>query len=60
MFETYGSPFPFERNDEYLSRRKSDRFSEGTLYHYLECLGAPVKATADWMGAIVVERKQAG
>jgi hypothetical protein len=57
VFEVSGTPFSFERTDQYAHPRKSDRFPPELLDAYLRELGVPVGDEPDWGGAILIEDK---
>jgi len=57
VFETSGSPFPFEEQDAYARRTKASRFTTEMIHDYLRALGVPLDGTPDWPGALMVERQ---
>lgn len=60
IFESGGTPYPFEDQSAYTRRRKASRFTSEMLYDYLRGLGVPIDAHPDWPGAILVEAVDTG
>lgn len=56
VFETVGSPYPFEDQAAYTRRVKASRFTTDMVYNYLRAFGIPVDEDADWATAILVDR----
>lgn len=55
VFETTGAPMPFERPDQYTSRRRSQRLTPELLYDYLHQLDVPIDVEPDWAAARLIE-----
>jgi hypothetical protein len=55
VFETTGTPLPFERADQYTRRRKSERFTPELLYEYLRRLEVPIDVEPNWSRAQLIE-----
>lgn len=60
IFDTWGTPYPFEDQTAYTRRRKASRFTSQMLYDYLRGIGVPIDTTPDWPGAILVEVEDTG
>lgn len=56
VFETSGTPYPFEDQTAYTRRLKRDRFTTDMLYDYLRALGVPFDQDPRWAGAMTVQR----
>lgn len=57
VFETTGEPLEFERVDQYVGRRKTDRFTSALVHEYLRQLHVPIDLEPVWAHAILVERR---
>lgn len=57
VFETTGTPFPFEQKDAYARRTKRSRFTTEMMNDYLLALGVPVDTAPDWGAALMVGRQ---
>lgn len=57
VFETSGSPFPFEQQDAYARQTKASRFTTEMIHNYLRALGVPFDLAPDWPGSLMVERQ---
>ncbi|WP_407341988.1 hypothetical protein [Pengzhenrongella phosphoraccumulans] len=57
LFETSGTPLPFEDQDAYSRRSKASRFTPEMINSYLRALGVPIDRAPDWPGALMVERQ---
>jgi hypothetical protein len=55
IFETSGNRLPFEDQEQYKARRKSDRLTPQLLLTYLSRLGVPVNDEPAWRSALVIE-----
>lgn len=55
VFETSGTPFPFEDQTQYRHRIKAKRFTSAMLHDYLRRLDVPVDSEPDWVNARIVQ-----
>jgi hypothetical protein len=58
VFETSGTPFPFEDPAAYSRRAKATRFTGEMLMTYLRALGVPAEVDPDWRTSRLVEHLQ--
>ena len=56
VFETSGTPFPFEDQTQHRQRTKAKRFTSAMLHDYLRRLDGPVDSEPDWVNAWIVQR----
>jgi hypothetical protein len=56
IFETTGKPLPFEDQEAYKARRRSDRLTPQLLLTYLSRLGVPVNDEPAWHSALVIQQ----
>lgn len=57
VFETSGTPYPFEDQAAYKRRTKASRFTSAMLFDYLRALGVPLDDTPNWAHAVMVKRR---
>ncbi|MDP9903108.1 hypothetical protein [Arthrobacter bambusae] len=57
VFETSGTPYPFEDHTAYELRIKSRRFTSQMLFDYIRALGVPLGETPDWSNTVMVRRR---
>lgn len=57
VFETSGTPFPFENQAAYRRRLKASRLTTEMVIDYLHALGVPVDRAPDWQAACLLERR---
>ena len=54
VFETSGTPLPFEDEAAYRMSRIAERFTSEMLLRYLQLLGVPIDEPEDWSNALLV------